>query len=205
MRHNIVFQRKLWVMEEDCPPKAISLRHSGTKVDKWRMEEVREAILTPIPPLNFKEIGSATGYSAGIEAEDEEKPTGEALFSASNPIHGKEKCRGKVIGQKVDIRGVRCLSELGEPVLVPVGTVEPPLAGVTPLCSGEPSAIPAVINKRLNGNRSPEVDLEPAGRKAWLEHSPNPLETSKVALIITGVMISADLVVFRWYKLLWRE
>jgi len=207
MRHNNVFQRKLWVMEEDCLSTVISLCYPGTKVDKWRMEEVWEAILTPIPPLNSKEIGSATSYSVGIEMGDEEKPVGEALLSASNPTQGKErkeKSGGKVMVRKVDNLGVRCLPELEVPELVPVGTVEPAFAGATPLCSGEPSAIPAVISKRLNGNRSPEVDLVLAGRKAWLEHGPNLLETYKVALIIAGVMIRNS-VVFCRYKVLWRE
>jgi len=199
MRHNIVFQWKFWVLEEDCLPKVISLRDPGTKVDKWRMEEVWEAVLTPIPPLNSKEIGSATGYSVGIEVEDEEKPTGKASISASDPTQSKqrkEKSGGKVMRRKVDQLGVRCLPELGKPVLVPVGTVEPAFAGATPLCFGDP-ATPI-------GNRSPEVGLEPAGRKAWLEQGPNPLETYKVALIVTLVIIS-NLVVLRRYKLIWRE
>jgi len=201
MRHNNVFQWNLWVMEEECLLKVISLRDPGRKVDKWSMEEVWEAILAPIPPLNSKEIGSATGYSVGIEAEDEEKPTGEALFSASNPTQSKqrkEKSGEKVTVRQVNKRWVRCLPELEVPV--PVGTVEPAFAGATPPCSGEPST-PVVIGER---NRSPEVDFEPAGRKAWLEHGPNPLETYKVALIITSTMISNS-VVFRRYKVLWRE
>jgi len=193
MRHNIVFQWKVWVLEEDSLPKVTSFCYPGRKVDKWSLEEVVGVILPPIPPLETQVNGSVSD-SVGIEV---------GLFSASNPTQGKqrkEKSGEKVTVRKVKKRGVRCLPELEVPVLVPVGTVEPAFAGATPSCSGGPSA-PVVIGK---GNRSPEVARELAGRKAWLEHGPNPLETYKVALIITCVMISNS-VVFRRYKLLWRE